>query len=155
MSDETEFLRLVNEHRRIIHRLTTLYANDADDRKDLEQETLPQAWKGWPTFRGDAKFSTWLYRIALNTILSWKRRPRHERHTANSPTLTAPVGMNDDAQRLYLAMRQLTEIDRALLTLHLEGHDQKEIGQIIGLTANNVRVRIHRTKERLTQLLKP
>ena len=76
MRDEQRFLEAMGEHRRLVLRLVNLYVDDADERKDLEQEVWLQAWKAWPTFRGEAKLSTWLYRVALNTILTLKRRPR-------------------------------------------------------------------------------
>jgi RNA polymerase sigma-70 factor (ECF subfamily) len=159
MADEERFLQLVREHQRIIHRLVGLYAQDRDERKDLEQETLLQAWKGWPTYRGDAKFSTWLYRICLNTILTQKRRPKVVQRREGLEELPRtghdPAIRNDESERLQLAMRQLPETDRALLSMHLEGFDHTEIADVIGITANHVGVKLHRIKTRLTELLQP
>ena len=157
MGDEQRFLQLVREHQRIIHRLVGLYAVDNEERKDLEQETLLQAWKGWPSYRGDAKFSTWLYRICLNTILTQKRRPKVvQRHNGLEDLHTHaedPGPRSDESQRLQLAMRALPETDRALLSMHLEGFDHAEIAEVIGITANNVGVKLHRIKQRLSELL--
>lgn len=159
MADEERFLQLVREHQRIIHRLVGLYANDRDQRKDLEQETLLQAWKGWPTYRGDAKFSTWLYRICLNTILTQKRRPQVvQRHDGLDQLRSAtddPTHRQDDSERLHRAMCQLNETDRAMMSMHLEGFDQAEIAEMTGITANNVGVKMHRIKKRLADLLQP
>ncbi len=159
VSDEERFLALVREHQRIIHRLVGLYAADRDERKDLEQETLLQAWKGWRSYRGDAKFSTWLYRICLNTILTQKRRPnvvqRHDGLEHLPHVGDDPGRRNDEAQRLQLAMRQLPETDRALLSMHLDGFDHSEIAEVIGITGNHVGVKLHRIKTRLTEILQP
>jgi RNA polymerase sigma factor (sigma-70 family) len=156
-AEEQPFLELMREHRRIVLRLVGLYANDADERKDLEQEVLLQAWKGWPTFRGEAKFSTWLHRVALNTILSQKRRPklveRRERLDHLPHAVHDPSPATDDAERLRLALRQLPETDRALIALHLEGFDNGEVAGVLGITANHVGVKLHRIKQRLSELL--
>jgi RNA polymerase sigma-70 factor (ECF subfamily) len=156
---EASFLEHVHMHRRIIHRLAGLYALDTDERKDLEQETILQAWRSWPHFRGDAKFSTWLYRIALNTVLTWKRRPAivQRASTGRTPDLAdhGQQRRTDEQERLHAAMRRLPEADRALLALHLDGFDHAEAGEVLGLTANHVGVKMHRIKARLTELLKP
>ena len=157
--EQARFMELVQEHRRIVHRIARLYAEDPDDRKDLEQETLLQAWRGWPQFRGDAKFSTWLYRIALNTAMSWMRRPRIVQRSGErelpEPMSASAITEADERQRLHMAMLQLPEGDRALLALHLDGFDHAEAGAILGLTANHVGVKLHRIKARLTEILKP
>ncbi len=157
--DQARFLALVHEHRRIVHRIAGLYATDPDDLKDLEQETLLQAWRGWPKFRGDSKFSTWLYRIALNTALSWTRRPRIMQSMGErdmpEPASGSSVATSDERQRLQAAMLLLPETDRALLALHLDGFDNAEAAAMLGITANNVAVKLHRIKARLTELLKP
>jgi RNA polymerase sigma-70 factor (ECF subfamily) len=157
--EQARFLLLVHEHRRIVHRIAGLYAADPDDRKDLEQETLLQAWRGWPQFRGDAEFSTWLYRIALNTALSWARRPRIVQRSVGRelPEMADASGVakSDERQRLRSAMLLLPEADRALLALHLDGFDNAEAAAMLGITANHVGVKLHRIRTRLTELLKP
>lgn len=157
--EQARFLALVHEHRRIVHRIAGLYTVHSDDRKDLEQEILLQAWQGWPRFRGEAKFSTWLYRIALNTALTWNRRPAIVRTTTQGelPDIgsDAPIRADDERERLHTAMRLLPSADRALLMLHLDGFDHAEAGAVLGLTANHVAVKLHRIKTRLTELLNP
>ncbi len=159
MTEEQRFLELMQAHQRIVLRLVGLYANDAEERKDLEQEVLLQAWKGFPSFRGEAKFSTWLHRVALNTILTQKRRPRLvERSEALERSAAAvhdPAPAHDDAERLRQAIRQLPETDRALIALHLDGFDNGEVAGILGISANHVGVKLHRIKTRLTELLQP
>ena len=159
MSDEQRFLSLMREHQRIVLRLTGLYANDADERKDLEQEVLLQAWRGFASFRGEAKFSTWLHRVALNTILTQKRRPtvveRHDALDRDPHAVHDPRPALDEADRLRDALRQLPETDRALIALHLEGFDNGEVAGILGITANHAGVKLHRIRTRLTELLQP
>ena len=159
MADERTFLEQMRLHQRIVLRLVGLYATDTDERKDLEQEVLLQAWKGWPTFRGDAKFSTWLHRVALNTILTHKRRPRvvqrHDRLEHLPGTGHDPGPARDDSERLHSALLLLPETDRALIALHLEGFDNGEVAGILGLTANHVGVKLHRIRQRLSELLQP
>jgi RNA polymerase sigma-70 factor (ECF subfamily) len=136
-----------------------LYANDAEEKKDLYQEVLLQAWKSWPSFRGDAKFSTWLYRICLNTILTQKRKPQAIDYTASLETLAPAVqnGMaqKEDAVRLRQAIRKLAETDRAIISLYLDGYDNPEIGEMIGISTNHVAVKLHRIKQQLANLLTP
>lgn len=159
MADERRFLDLMREHQRIVLRLVGLYANDPEERKDLEQEVLLQAWKGFPSFRGEAKFSTWLHRVTLNTILTQKRRPnvveRNDTLERNINAVHDPATAYDDAERLRQALRLLPETDRALIALHLEGFDNIEVAGILGITANHVGVKLHRIKTRLTELLQP
>ena len=157
--EQARFLGLVHEHRRIVYRIAGLYTVHPDDRKDLEQEMLLQAWQGWSRFRGEAKFSTWLYRIALNTALTWNRRPAIVRTTTEGELPDTgsdePIRANDERERLQTAMRRLPSADRALLVLHLDGFDHAEAGAMLGLTANHVAVKLHRIKARLTELLNP
>jgi RNA polymerase sigma factor (sigma-70 family) len=159
MADEQRFLALMRDHQRIVLRLVGLYASDAEERKDMEQEVLLQAWKGFDSFRGESKFSTWLHRVALNTILTQKRRPKVvERHDALERIVHAahdPGPARDDADRLRQALRQLPQTDRALIALHLDGFDNGEVATIMGISANNVGVKLHRIKTRLTELLQP
>jgi RNA polymerase sigma-70 factor (ECF subfamily) len=142
-----------------VYRIAGLYTVHPDDRKDLEQEMLLQAWQGWSRFRGEAKFSTWLYRIALNTALTWNRRPAIVRTTTEGELPDTgsdePIRANDERERLQTAMRRLPSADRALLVLHLDGFDHAEAGVMLGLTANHVAVKLHRIKARLTELLNP
>ncbi len=156
--NETEFLGLVRQNQGIIYKLAALYANDAEEKKDIYQEILLQAWKAWPAFRGDAKFSTWLYRICLNTIFTQKRK-RSGIDYKDSLEPIAPAVQNsslqkEDAARLQLAIRQLAEIDRAVISLHLDGYENQEIAGILGITTNHVSVKLHRIKQQLATLLK-
>lgn len=155
---EKDFLEQVRENQGIIYKLVGLYASDAEEKKDLYQEVLLQAWKGWPSFRGEAKFSTWLYRICLNTILTQKRKANlvdyKDSLEAISPSVQHSSIQKEEVAGLQKAIRQLSETDRAIISLHFDGYDNSEISEILGITANHVAVKLHRCKQQLTNLLK-
>lgn len=154
--EEKQFVQLISSHSRIIHKLIYLYVDTAEDKKDLYQEILFQAWKSIGTFRGKAAFSTWLYRVALNTILTFKRRQTvHSSLDGRVEITQEPKGeRSDNSQRLMMAIRQLNDIDKTIITLHLEDYDNGEIADITGLSKNNVAVKLHRIKENLTNQLR-
>ena len=153
---EKEFLLQLKEHQNIIYKLVHLYANTDEDKKDLYQEIVLQAWKTYSAFRGDAKFSTWLYRLCLNTIFTIQRKTNRIEYTDTAKFeesyFRAPG--NDEADRLYTAIRTLPETERAIISLHLDGYDNKEVSELLGITPNLVGVKLHRIKQQLATLLK-
>jgi RNA polymerase sigma factor (sigma-70 family) len=156
---ETQFLEQVWANQGIIYKLVGLYASDAEEKKDLYQEVLLQAWKGWPSFRGDAKFSTWLYRICLNTILTQKRKNIPLEFT-DSLEQFSPAEQHNSLQKentvqLQKAIRKLSETDRAIVSMHLDGYDNGEIAEVLGISNNHVAVKLHRCKQQLANLLMP
>ncbi len=157
---EAEFLDNVKSNQGIIFKLVGLYANDSEEKKDLYQEILLQAWKGLPSFRGDAKFSTWLYRTSLNTILTQKRKVNRLSYAENeqlesiSPYVLNQSVATEESVQLRQAMRKLQETDRAILSLHLDGYENNEIAAMIGITNNHVAVKLHRCKQQLSNLIK-
>lgn len=153
---EKEFLSQLTAHQNIIYKLVHLYAHTEADKKDLYQEIVLQAWKTYSAFRGDAKFSTWLYRLCLNTIFTLQRKTNRIEYgdTAVFEETHFTSSGNEDADRLYKAIRTLQETERAIISLHLDGYDNKEIAELIGITANLVGVKLHRIKQHLATLLK-
>lgn len=154
---EKDFLAHLQEHQRIIFKLVNIYARNADDKKDLQQEIILQAWKSYANFKGEAKFSTWLYRLSLNTIFTMQRRPATVQYRDDLETLhytTTPFVARENADLLYNALKQLDDAEKAVISLHLEGYDHQEIADIIGITTNLVAVKIHRAKQKLSQILK-
>ena len=154
---EAQFLEQVKQNQAIIYKLVGLYANDAEEKKDLYQEVLLQAWKGWPSFRQESKFSTWLYRVCLNTIFTRNRKKQPLDYKESLETI-APVIQNssiqnEDSIRLRQAIRKLAETDRALISLHLDGYDNGEIAELLGISNNHVAVKLHRIKEQLSNFL--
>ncbi len=159
MQTEAVFLEQVQANQGIILKLVGLYANSVEERKDLYQEILFQAWKGFSTFRGDSKFSTWLYRISLNTILTSQRKAgRVEyRETIEETSLADEHDSlkHENSRVLRSAIRQLPETERAIITLHLDGYTNPEIADIMGISANNATVKLHRIKNQLINQLQP
>jgi RNA polymerase sigma-70 factor (ECF subfamily) len=153
---EKEFLTRIKEHQNIIYKLVRLYATHEEDKKDLYQEILLQAWKSFSSFRGEAKFSTWLYRLCLNTIFAIQRKTNRIDYTdtARYEGQLITTSVNDEKERLYKAIRTLPETERAIISLHLDGYDNKEVSELLGITANLVGVKLHRAKQQLTTLLK-
>jgi len=153
---EKEFTEQIDQNRGIIYKVIRLYVNHEDDEKDLFQEILFQAWKSYPRFQGRSKFSTWLYRVALNTVLTFKRRvklvePHDDLNQLN--VVSTDGNRKDESEALYTAIRMLNEIDRMIVTLHLDGYENEEIADITGISKNNTAVKLHRIKETLTKKL--
>lgn len=157
--EENNFVRLIKQHQGLIHKVCLMYENDSDDRNDLFQEIVLQLWKSFPSFRGEAKITTWMYRIALNTAISgFRKRTRKvqtedidERHH-NISDQPYEDG-EEEFQRLQAAIRKLPEIDRAMIMMALDEMPYEEIAETIGITQNNVRVRMNRVRERLRKLM--
>ena len=151
-----KFLNLVEMHQGIIHKILSIYTYDNEDRKDLLQEIMLQLWKSFPTFLEKAAFSTWMYKVALNTALLHKRKKVKEKYTVDSLIETRAVQMgisrNDITISLYLAIDQLGPIDKAIALLYLEQKSYKEIENILGINKNNIGVRISRIKDKLKKI---
>ncbi len=152
-----EFTELIDQHRGIIFKVIRLYVNHEEDERDLFQEILFQAWRSYPNFKGQSKFSTWLYRVGLNTVLTFRRRPKlvvpHEDLSVLKVSIDERI-QPEETEALYIAIRDLNELDRMIVTLHLDGYENEEISEISGLTKNNVAVKLHRIKETLTKKMK-
>jgi RNA polymerase sigma factor (sigma-70 family) len=155
--NEQAFLKEIRSHQQLIYKLVSLYAVNSEDRKDLCQEVLLQAWKAWPSFRGEARFSTWLYRICLNTLLTHRRKGSALQFVDSieelAPAIPHQSQAREEALRLQLAIRRLPETDRALVALHLDGYSHAEIASIMGISSNHVAVKLFRCKEQLGTLL--
>jgi RNA polymerase sigma factor (sigma-70 family) len=155
---EAEFLENIRNNQGIIYKLVGLYASDKEEKKDLYQEVLLQTWKAWPSFRGEAKFSTWLYKICLNTILTQRRKVSKIDHSISvedtSPIVPNGYEATQEIQDLRNAIRQLPETDRAVISMHLDGYDNVEIGELLGISNNHVAVKLHRIRQQLAYTLK-
>jgi RNA polymerase sigma-70 factor (ECF subfamily) len=154
--DETQFLQLINTHQGIIHKICRLYRDTPQDREDLFQEIIFQLWRSVPSFEGKAKFSSWMYRIALNTaILPFRKKRPDIRYTGQLPdNPEEPHEPDEQQEQLLHALKQLNDADKALITLYLEDLSYKEIAEITGITENNVGVKLNRIKNKIQQLLK-
>ena len=151
----------MQEHQALLHKVCNLYCVSLQDKEDLFQEIVIQVWKSYPGFRGEAKFSTWLYRIALNTAISNLRKQK-KRVTATQfaafpadlPAANQDTGQEEQLQQLYTAIGQLTEVEKALVMLYLEDKSYDEMEEILGINQNNLRVKMNRIKEKLRKLTK-
>ena len=155
------FIRLVNEYRGMLYKVCRMYCFTEHDRQDLFQEIIIQLWRSYPSFRGEAKFSTWLYRIALNTAISGLRKQRRQIVLTDPESL--PVELQDiqysaekeeQLQQLYAAINRLTEVEKALTMLYLEDKSYQEMEEILGISQNNLRVKMNRIKEKLRKITK-
>ena len=153
--NEEFFTRLVRENKSTIYTVCYMFSKDEDEVNDLFQETLINIWKGIETFRDESKFSTWIYRVALNTCLMQERKKK--RHGERVPlSMNIDLYQDDDhdtrqVRQLHERIGKLALVDRAIVMLWLEGTSYDEIGAIIGITAKNVGVKLHRIKEQLKQ----
>jgi len=145
----------------MLHKVCNLYGYTDHDRQDLFQEIVVQLWRSYPGFRGEAKFSTWLYRIALNTAISDLRRQKKQFSSIDPvflPTQLQDIQYSgekeEQLQQLYAAIDQLTEIEKALVMLYLEDKSYDEMEEILGINQNNLRVKMNRIKEKLRKLTK-
>jgi RNA polymerase sigma-70 factor (ECF subfamily) len=159
IEEEKKFISLINEHQGLIHKVCIMYENDPDVRNDLFQEIVLQLWKSRSSFRGEAKITTWMYRIALNTAISGFRKQTRNVKTEDLKELHMNISdswgdeREEDIQRLHSAIRQLSEIERAMIMMALEEVPYDEIAETIGITQNNVRVRMNRIREKLKKLM--
>lgn len=150
----------LQEHKGLFFKVVRSYAFNENDQDDLFQEICLNVWQSIPSFRGEAKASTWIYRVALFSAMAWSRREKADakRTQAIGPVehaLTATGDLEDDQVAwLYAQIGQLDVFDRSIALLLLEGYRYKEIAELVGISASNVGVRIHRIKQRLVRASK-
>ena len=153
------FIQQITDNQKIIHKICHVYCANSEDRQDLFQEVLLNAWRSYSKFSHLSKFSTWLYKVALNTALM------HQRNTQKKEKITwlnlehlqqkaiEPDSQNDQIQRLYQAIAHLDEHEKSIVILYLDALSYKEIAEIVGITENNLGVKLNRIKQKLKQLL--
>lgn len=154
---KNRFLALMEEHQGIVHYVSALYSNSAEERKDLSQEIIFQLWKSFRSFQHQSKFSTWLYRVALNTAISYIRTRKKVAMT--SLVEAAHISNDDDndleedIRNLYQSIGKLSKIDRAVILLYMEDYSYQEMADILGISSVNVGVRINRIKKKLKDIM--
>jgi RNA polymerase sigma-70 factor (ECF subfamily) len=164
-SKELRFKQIIEENKLRIESICRYYSSDSENRKDLYQEILVNIWKSLDKFRGDSAISTWIYRIAVNTSLSFAGKayrnmnlnidqmPQSLNILLDNDELELKQKKEQQLEALEAELNLLSIIDKALISLVLEGLSMREIADIIGLTEPNVKVKIHRIKENLKQQL--
>lgn len=156
---EKEFIEHIKASHATITKLVNLYADDSEMRKDLYQEILLNAWRGCHLFRGQSSFNTWIYRVSINTIFTNKRKQRGAENPMNRSELkdfhAVSKNNSDESQHLRYAIKQLNESDRLIIQMHLDGYNNYEIAEMIGISDNHVAVKLHRIRHQLAKFLIP
>lgn len=156
MLSEKEFIKAIQDNQQIIVKVCNLYMDNPADREDLFQEILFNAWKGNKNYKGNSKFSTWLYKVALNTSITFfKKGKRNNSVFSKEVTGFEPPDptdhLNEQSAAMNKAIIELSEIDKALVMLYLEEYNYQEIADIMGISANNVAVKMNRIKAKLKE----
>ena len=159
---ERSFVVQLRDNQNIIHKICRLYTTDSDSHKDLFQEITIQLWKAFPKFRGDSKFSTWAYRVALNTAITLYRKSTKSIQTSDYEKHSYFISQEDynpeeeeQLKLMYKAVHQLNDIEKALIFMYLEDKDYTEIAITLGISEVNARVKMNRIKNKLKKILNP
>lgn len=161
----TIFRRWFDEHIGLLLKVVRGCAALPQDQEDLFQDVLLQIWSSIPAFRGEAKETTWIYRVAFNTALTWRRgeRRRREGHERlvkfgdspqSQPSHVDSPPEQEIVERLYGAIRQLPKVDASLALMHLDGLSYQEMAQVIGISENYIGVKLNRIRKQLAEELK-
>lgn len=158
-ASKERFIQMINRHLGIINSLCSVYYQQKEDQNDTRQDIILQLWKSFPTFRNESKVSTWIYKVGINTILSKIRKEKKlpENVSLDNSTLLAtltPPQVDDSLQLFKQIIQTLKYLDRAIIILHLEGYQNKEIAAMLHLTATNVSTRMNRIKTELKEKYK-
>ena len=156
---EQEFLSVIREYERVIYKVCYLYATPNAHLNDLYQDVILNLWKAFPKFRKECKISTWIYRIALNTCISFYRK---EKNVPEIVSLTGEIDrtvethdpLNEMLRQLYRMINQLGQLDKSIILLYLEDKSYEEIAEITGLTVTNVATKLSRIKDKLKRMKK-
>jgi RNA polymerase sigma-70 factor (ECF subfamily) len=155
---EKEFLDLIDEHQNIIHKICLLYCRSISDKDDLYQEILLQLWRSYPSFGRKSAFSTWMYRVALNTAISMTKKFWFFNYTENLPDISVEneslLDLSEEVKLLYKAISRLAKVEKAIIFLWLEEKSYEEIAGTIGITVKNVSVKLVRIKMKLSEIIK-
>ena len=159
-AEEKIFLVQLEKHKGILYKVARIYMDAGPDREDLQQEIIIQLWKSFGNFKGQSEFSTWMYRVAVNTAITFfkKEKKRIDNHPIHSQDTPAAEAYNPYKDRqldcFYKAVQQLKPIEKALIFYFMEGFSHKEIGSCLGISEGNARVKLNRTKEKLQEIIK-
>ena len=155
---EQRFLDIADTYKEVVAKVCYLYATPDSPFDDLYQEVMINLWQGLDSFRGESKVSTWIYRMALNTCITMHRANRKHQGTVSLDDIpfeaadTSSGVRMDDYQQLKVLIDHLNPIDKAIITLWLDEKPYGEIAAIMGFSATNVGIRLHRIKEKLQKL---
>lgn len=153
---ENEFIALIENYQRVIYKVCYLYSKDENNLNDLYQEAVLNLWKSFPRFRNECKTSTWIYKITLNTCVSFFRRfTRSPKFVPLSTSMEIIADNENDSlliQELYHLINHLGDMEKALILLYLEEKSHQEIADITGLSVTNVGTKLGRIKDKLQRM---
>ena len=149
--DGHPFIELIERHEAAINRVCRSFCSVAEDREDLRQEILLNLWRGWKNYRPDHKTITWVYRVALNTAISWQRHRKRQIETLPLPGFDLPEEsvLREQSAHLKALIAQLSASDQRFINLYLDGFSTEEIGRLMGISQTNVTTRLGRIKDKL------
>lgn len=157
---EHEFLSRIDSHKGILYKVSKMYMDNRDDQDDLFQEIICQLWKVYDTFRGESQFSTWMYRVAINTAIVFLKKEKRKVDKYDIPSENIKEEDNEahlkesQLDHFYKAVQKLDKIDKAIIFYQLEGFSHREIGENLGISEGNARVKLNRAKDKLKELIK-
>lgn len=153
---EKQFLDLMERHKRMIYKVCYMYATDEHTLADLYQEVALNLWRAFPKFRGESKPSTWVYRVTMNTCITYlrsqKSHPQTVAITLSMAEVLPEVQGKENLRELYALIGRLDRLERALIMLWLDERTYEEIAEILGLSLSSVKMRIHRVKAKLKEM---
>ncbi len=152
---------MIEKNQGIIHKVCRIYTTNEEDSRDLFQEIVLQLWKSYKSFKGNSKFTTWMYRVALNTAITLFRKSSRNITTQEIDHTLYKISEDiessekeEQIDRLYKAVKKLSEIEKALVLLYLEDIPYKDIANTLGITEVNARVKMNRIKIKLKEIMK-
>jgi RNA polymerase sigma-70 factor (ECF subfamily) len=153
---EAQFLQMLNQYKNVVIKACYIYTSEKVQLGDLYQEVLINLWQGFDKFRGDAKISTWIYRTAINTCITWHRRNHKHNLLVPLDELTVEAIAEDSSkaknlQEMYRMISCLEPMEKAIVTLWLDENSYDDIAAITGLSRANVAVKLHRIKDKLVK----
>lgn len=157
---EQQFLSRIESHKGILYKVSKMYMDNYDDQQDLFQEIICQLWKAYDSFRNESQFSTWMYRVAVNTAIVFlkKDKKKVDKYVIASDNIkeeeTDSHIKESQIEHFYKAVQKLEKIDKAIIFYQLEGFSHKEIGENLGISEGNARVKLNRAKEKLKEIIK-
>ena len=157
---EQEFLARIEQHKGILYKVSKMYMDTSDDQQDLFQEIVCQLWKAYDSFKGDSQFSTWMYRVAINTSIVFlkKEKRKVDKYDLSTDNIRDEEGDSEikenQLNHFYKAVQKLEKIDKAIIFYQLEGFSHKEIADNLGISEGNARVKLNRAKEKLKEIIK-
>ena len=152
---EQKFSQTVKEHKSTVYTVCYMFSQDADEVNDLFQEVLVNLWKGFSSFEHRSDIKTWIYRVALNTCISLNRKKKRAATVKTTMDINLFEDRDEDTRQVDMLHKRISKLqpfDRAIVLLWLENLSYEEIGQIVGITAKNVSVRLYRIREQLKNI---